>query len=694
MKIPNIKLGFSKSRYSHNLSRDCNTTFPFGIVQPIFSQYMLPSSDIKVNAKQLVRLAPMPVPSFARVSLRTVTRFVPEIDVVPYADAFYAQMPYRGQVPTSLPSIDNPTLVYYLLQNANCTLYTFSGNSGDMTFTPVSHDTVIPSSWETQLGSLFTKDAERITFLLDRNKNVVDPSNSSPSRPLATPEGSDYVVFFSSSSTISTPDMCACFNFGFKSKNFRNICLGLGYSLDLDDFTPVRFSPLLSFYKAYFDTYGLTRFKSFTQTKCFSLITDYIDTFKVIHFRNLVQSTTIFNTLISFFDDLSSCYFSISQDFVSIHRDTLAPGQPVQGIGFPVGKGIQYDNVSAATSSLPSYGVVSEGSRVPQIYNITLQTLQRLTRFVNKNSVLGKRLSEYMRLHYGSDVVSSIFQDSNFVDSSDLPCSINDVFSTSDTAQYDSATDTNIGEHLGSFAGKGLGFGDLSFNFSAPCHGYLITLASIVPDSGYFQGNSLDLFALSWEQQPSADFDALGFEATPRSAFISHNDISHRSKLGTSDLTNKSFGFVPRFSGFKASKNVVNGDMSRRGTIDSLSPYYLDHILASNVLSSSPTSNGGFKVSLTSSAIPSTSYDWRYVCKYPWLGNFLRLFINDVGPLEKGSAPRPYSLSTYDFMCLDDPFICQCAFNVSVSNCLKPLSMSYDTYEQETDNASKDVDPS
>ena len=113
-----------------------------------------------------------------------------------------------------------------------------------------------------------------------------------------------------------------------------------------------------------------------------------------------------------------------------------------------------------------------------------------------------------------------------------------------------------------------------------------------------------------------------------------------------------------------------------------------------HVLSASPTTNGGFKVSLTSSAIPSSSYDWRYVCKYPWLGNFLRLFINDVGPLEKGSAPRPYISSTYDYMCLDDPFICQCAFSVSLSNCLKPLSLSFDTYEDDTDNASKDVDPS
>lgn len=690
MKIPNIKLGFSKSKYSHNLSRDCNTTFPFGIVQPLFTQYMLPNSDIKVNAKQLVRLAPMPVPSFARVSLRTVTRFVPEIDVVPYADAFYSQMSYRGQVPSSLPSIDNPTLVYYLLQHSTCTLYNVSGFiSNDISFSAVPSSQAIPSSWGVAFGKLFGKSVDApVTFLFDKSKNVVPLSDGTPLRPAAVPESADYVVFFNTSSPDSAPNMCACFNFGVKAKNFRNICIGLGYSLDLDDFTPVRFSPLLSFYKAYYDTYGITRFKSFTSTKCFKLITDYIDTLKTINFAGLIQSTQPFTALMDFFDELSVCYYSVSQDFVSVHRDGLATGARDTTLYFPSPEQYQ-DIIQSDADKLPTYDV-TDGV----ISTISLQVLNRLTRFVNKNSILGNRLSEYMRLHYGSDVVSSIFKDSNFVDSSVLNCNINDVFSTSDTAVYDAATDTKTGENLGAFAGKGLGLGDLSFKYSAPCHGYIITLAAIVPDAGYFQGNNPDLFALNWDQQPSADFDALGFEATPRSAFISHNDISARYRLGTSDLTDKSFGFVPRFSCFKAAKNVVNGDMSRRGSIDSLSPYYLDHIISSNVLRDTTGSDGVIKCHYNYSAVPSTSYDWRYVCKYPWLGNFLRLFINDVGPLDKGSASRPYDTSTYDYMCLDDPFICQSVFNVRVSNCLKPLSLSFDTFEEQTDNASKDVQPS
>ena len=676
MKISNIKLGFRKSKYTHNLSRDCNTTFPFGVVQPILTQYLLPNSTIKVDAKQLVRLAPMPVPSFARVSLRTVTRFVPEIDVVPYADAFYSRMPYRGKVPTTLPLISNAVLVYYLLSISNCIVYSV-GTAGKLS--PID---VISVEVKQAFTRLFFKNpcSEQFPF-----NNQVDNSNVSVYRPKPTPQNADYVVYFDTSSS-PNPRYCACFCFGSQAKNFRNICLGLGYSLDMDDLSPIRFSPLLSFYKAYYDTYGITRFKAFTETYCFKLITDFIDTMDVLDFSKPSSSSVALDVrLKNFFKDLSLCYYSVSQDIVSLHRDKIELGN-YPSFHYPFAGA---ENVDVSSDSLPKLDV---GNNNIELQQVSLKALSILSRFVSKNSILGKRLSDYMSLHYGSDVVSSIFKDSNFVDSSVLNCSINDVFSTSDTAQYDASSNTKTGENLGAFAGKGIGYGGLSFHFDASCHGYLITLAAMVPDSGYWQGTSPDLFAVNWDQQPSADFDALGMEVTPRSVFVSHNDISDRSKLSTDDLSDKSFGFVPRFTGFKFAKNTVNGDMSRRGSIDSMSPYYLDHIITSNQINTKSVGDD-FQYTLVSSPVPSTSYDWRYVCKYPWLGNFLRLFINDVGPLDKGSfsavAPVDYNL-----MCIDDSFICQTAFNVRVSNCLKPISLSFDTYEESTDNASKAVDPS
>lgn len=679
-----ISLGFSNKKYSHDKSRDCNTTFPFGVVQPILSEYLLPDSDIKVHAKQLVRLSPLVVPSFARVSLNTVTRFVPESEVVPYSDAFYSKASFHGSVPDSLPFINNPTLLAFLFTVSSFSVYNVDSSSNIATLLTSWADVekLLPAFY-----TLFYSGAVSVSnfpFPLSQRNYISSSSSSTVANrgliPIPTIDGADYVV------VVGTHYFC--FNFGTDAKNFRNICKGLGYSLEFDDFTNVRFSPLLSFYKAYYDTYGIKRFKNFTQTSCYTLISQYIDakvrsSFILAPLPAVNPDPSIYTALKSFFLDLCNCYYSNDGDFVSVHRDKLQNASSVTTVSFFGAQGgPTYVTQGSATSDpqLPS-NVNTNFS------NVGFELLSRLTRFVNKNSILGQRISEFMRLHYGSTDVSTLFKDSNFVDSSVLNCQINDVLSTSDT--YDKSS--NKGEILGAFAGKGIGFGDLSFKYHSSQHGYLITLASIVPKAGYFQGNNFDLFALNWEQQPTPDFDAIGMEATSRSAFIDHNSISNRSVRNSDDLTDKSFGFVPRYSGFKFAKNVVNGDMSRRGSIDDFSPYYLDHIISTNRIMSY-SQGGNIKHVFQSAQVPSSSYDWRFVCKYPWLGNFLRIFADDTGLLDKGSITNlPVSSLDSGLYCISDSFMAQIAFDVKVRNFLKPLSLSYDTFDESSDNASKDV---
>lgn len=676
MKIPNISLGFSNKKYSHNLSRDCNTTFTCGVVQPIFTQYMMGDSDIKVSARQSVRLSPLVAPSFARLSLKTVTRFVPEHDVVPWADAFYSKSPYRGSVRDKLPYTNNATLLYYVLLYSNFTAYKIN-TSGGLTYIPFS-DTFTTST-VTALLTFLRGSGSSATGSFPSTNYVADTSDSA-FRPVVTPDNADFVFQNTNGNAI------LCFKFGSKAKRLRSIFLGLGYSLDAYDRNPVRLSPILSFYKMYFDTYGIKRNKNFTQTACANVIYTYIDSSLVANFT-LEGSSQYGSKLDTFISELADCYYSVAQNFVSIHRDKLQNNSVA-----PV-------TVSAITNSSASTVNVNSADGVDPrlnsltnttLTNVSLQVLQRLSRFTNKNSILGQRLSQYMKLHYGVTSVNSIFDDSNFIDSSSMPCPIDDVFSTSDTVVGDD------GEHLGAYAGKGYGQGDLHFKFHASCPGYVITLAAIVPDAGFWQGNSTDLFAVNWEQQPSADFDALGMEATPRGAFFTYNDICDLKSNPTGTLS-RTFGFVPRFSGFKFAKNLVNGDMSLRSSIETLSPYYLDYIIASSQIETTFDSTGKVpSYHFKNATIPSSSEDWRLVGKYPWLGNFNRIFVNDTNKLSFGSyiPSRVESQFDYDMFCVNDPYMSQCIFNCTVRNSLKPLSLSYDTFEESTDTASTDVSAS
>ena len=103
-KIPSISLGSAaKKRYTRDMSFDNNTTMPFGYCQPLMSQMLLPNSDITVSTKQLVRLAPMPCPSFARMYLDTRVQFVPFADVCPYFEAMLSNQSYKGSTSTFIP---------------------------------------------------------------------------------------------------------------------------------------------------------------------------------------------------------------------------------------------------------------------------------------------------------------------------------------------------------------------------------------------------------------------------------------------------------------------------------------------------------------------------------------------------------------------------------------------------------------
>lgn len=689
-----ISLGFNSKRYSHSLDRDNNTTFTFGICQPLFSQLLTPQSDIKVSAKQLVRLAPMSVPSFARVGLHTVTRFVPLVDVVPYADALYSNLPFNNGStsikPTTLPFTCNALLVYFALTHSNVATYIYQGanDDGTLKYYPEFDDTlptaVQANDLSTQFYKILTQNNDKISGakISIPVENFVLANSSDSFRPVPSPANCDYMVL-----DPYTKTRLWCFNFGSHIKNFRNVCKGLGYSFDFDDYDNVSLAPLLSYFKAWFDTYGLTRTVNFTDTQCFKLI-KLIESYKYSFTPNGLLTSVIngidLAIFYSFLRNLCETYFADNIDFASLHRSSLnnVSNNRVNYLN-PVGLPIA---ISQATNSgdpnLPSGLAIS---------NTSLRALQALSRFVNKNSIIGQNISEWMRVKFGSSVVNTIFNNSNLVDTSYLPFDINDVFSTSDTAQV--VDGVKSGEHLGSYAGKGIGFGSLSFDFHAPCHGYVITLASVAASCGYFQGNDPNLFALDYNTSPNSDYDALGMEITHRSVFVDHNSISNRDKLPVSDITDSGFGFVPRYTGFKVSKNIVNGDMSRRGSIDNMCPYYLDKILTSNLVKVRSSGEKLYSLSVYSTPLPSSSYDWRYLSVYPWLGNYNRIFLDQSLQSGDGSVAGDLSNPNYHFnlLCLDDPYLSQAIFKVTLTNYLKPISLSYDTFEESSDDDSKSV---
>ena len=649
-----INLGFNTKRYTRDMSYDCNTTFGFGEVQPVMCQLMLPDSDINVSTKQLVRLSPLVAPSFARVSLHTVARFVPVTEVFGPFESFLANLPYSkgslSYVPKVLPSVSQNLLFLSLLPFCEWqyTGSSYMGSAADEAkrleswlynrFTRIGHTT-----------EEFTHFQLRPTY----RKNIKTAA-------------ADYILSLENYPDSGKNDGVLKLRLTNTGRRLRKIYIGLGYEVlsysDRQKDMRVNILPLLAFYKAYFDTYAPKRDVSFLQTKCFALI-DWLSATKDPDFT-VIDSECFIEVFTPFvMNELALCFYAAFDDYISIHTS-----QPVVNP-----RGADLDVVSNSPNTINS-----EKGELPQIVpsdNILLRSLRIFSQFVAKDSVIGQRMSQWVRTHFNADVSNQLFKDTNFVGRNVMPLQINDVFSTSDTATGTGENAT--GEHLGAYAGKGIGFGNNSFKYHAPVHGYLIVFACIVPESRTFQGTDATLLACDRFSLPQPEFDGLGYEVTDKRVFFGSND------LYSTPPSNVAFGFVPRYTGFKYRKNICNGSMSLRSVATSLSPYYLDRIIVNNYVSQ-PLGEAG-AIQIRNNQLPTASTEWRFITKYPWLSNFNRIFIQDTvidDPL----------FDNIDAQLQEDNFIGQIVFDVSLKDCLKPLKSSYDTFDEENDNNTSTVE--
>jgi hypothetical protein len=205
-------------------------------------------------------------------------------------------------------------------------------------------------------------------------------------------------------------------------------------------------------------------------------------------------------------------------------------------------------------------------------------------------------------------------------------------------------------------------------------------MSCIVPVTNVFQGNDPTLLAVDLDTIPQPEFDALGYEATPRSVFTGDNGVQNSS---TDEHYSKTFGFVPRYTGFKCKKNIVNGDMFKGYFQTDLLPYFNDRILFNNRVDSevltvdSAGDPATLSFSVSNNQVPNASTEFQKLCRYNFLGDYDRLFYNNNTEL---SARKD------SFYPVDDNFIVQSVFGVKVTNFLKPVQNSYDTVDDVDNN--------
>lgn len=675
MKLGNIQIGSKKGFFSHNVDVDNNTTAGFGFTQPLFSKFLEKDEAFKLNFTQEVLLSPTVCPSYARMSVYNQGRFVPMCDIYPAFDALLSHLPINGNernyIPSSVPFIHNRTLLHFIFKNSRCTIYKLDSADGiDWSVVPISLGNTGNSRARAVLENLGLYWSSVGSFFGVYTNDHANWENVSF-------ESADFVLLSDSTTEDGTQTRTAlCVQMSSDARRLYKIFKGLGYSLSVEDEDKLSFLPLLAYYKAWFDSYAPQRFVNWHLTNCYKII-NRIYNIGISDIEEHIADGQ-YNLFNSFFEDLSACFYSYPSDYISAH--TITPVNDVPSTSFSMqfpGDGIDIEHhvndITNNQGQTPYVGPFADNQNV--LNNYTLRALTFMAKFVQKNSVIGGRISQYIRNHYGMDVSDDMFKDSTNLGVLQTECSIEKVLSTADTSQE--VNGQQVGEKIGSYAGFGRGASQTDIDFTAPACGFYIILTSVVPFTSYCQGNGNDLYMLDRYTFPSKDFDALGLELTPRHSIIDSAIADGQQK----ERQNMSFGWIPRQSKYKVFKNILNGCMSFRSTQNSYLPYCFDKIIREHEIEYSSAD----KVRIKTHDVPNASVEWRFCNKYPWLSFWNRIFYNakeDFG----GSGE-----ASYLFNAPDDNFIIQTRLNGTFKSKLMPLSQSFDLVDEDDDNTKEKI---
>lgn len=741
-RIDSVKMQSSEKKIARfNLSHDVSTSYAFGEVQPSLCLEMLADSKAVLSKEHMVRPDPVVAPAFGRIVCKNHTRFVPMKNIWPCYGEFLTQTPFsyagRAVTPTMLPTISLGLLSLMCLVGAEWTMYHVAvgaprSYSSPLVGTPsadnLMHDV---SNWygsadwvdlNTSLNHFGIKcGMDYVSSAVILGQSFGDSVNDYPNLKIPLKSMSvDSKSHFSSINAdgVTAPAVSlsgydilverkfndATVAFAFKlsalGKRIRKILIGLGYEINFDSKVEVSILPLFAFYSAYFDTYSSKMWHNFNDSWCMALqgqllqrlanFAPHTGACGVIDWFVRNSDTSLVDAWCKFITELGDCWYQQEMDFVASHTANFSNGQHVlNGQEFlDVSMNGTMSKISDAVTSTDSMTSQSVGgnphSLIYRLQHSELDSkfLQRLYRFVNRDSVIGQEVAKQLEARGFGEWMKA--NPSYYVGNYDFPVRFSEVSSQSDTYGIDGS---DKGAVLGEYGGKALGYGESeTFRFTTREPGYLITLSSVVPVSGYSQSLDLRLLGKDIYSCFNPEFEALGREASPKLVVQGslNRCVSTPSRDGSMDDT---FGFTPRYSRYKVYPNRMNGDFSLHSTRNSYLPYTLDRVINVNELvdikdmgynSDGKVYSFSARESLPARTLPHADPLWQYPTKYGFLSNFWRIFAL-VGDVARN--PEQYLNSEYFYLTHQeyDGFKSHIVANLQFYARMLPIEESYET---------------
>lgn len=440
----------------------------------------------------------------------------------------------------------------------------------------------------------------------------------------------------------------------------------------------VSLNSLLAYYKVWFDKYNAGRNIQWRDTNAYKLIHTYYDTgipSCVVYAQDESSPTYDFLSakiiqnlrynMLHFLLDMYNCTFCDKLDNITVATDSPILENTINNnsnyVDISSGSEIQpYSEGAGQTFNIPTTKIsnmnLSQDDSQPYYRSydstgLSVRFMQTIYKLVNKNSVLGSKVDDYLRAHGIANGLpkTKVLGDSSFM------CNIDDVYGTVN----------NDSTALGEYAGRGLGSSE-GENKSAPTmkfecdeFGYLIQLTTIVPIGGYVQGDTQD--PISRYDFYQSEFDGLGMEVLPQSAVIGRQSCFYEQ------VPDRVFGFVPRYMSLKVQNNLANGGFAFNSESAQFLPYSLDKLFSTG----SPTEYEnlyGDSVENYFNKDLVCDEELRYIGRYEKYGNFDRIF--------------------YDTLGITDNFVVHIVQELSMYAPMRPIDNSFETYDEFNDDSS------
>ena len=456
------------------------------------------------NMKQecFSRLAPMPVPTFGRGEIRHKAFFVPFRTVWPAWNDFYNNVPH----------------VY---------------NNG-ISAIPVS----VPLIDIRDFIRLFTEGASAYTIRV------------------TPPETGEFRYDIKMKQTSSGTGE-AYFNLTDKGRRVLKLLHSLGYKFTFAYGLPAHFVsalPLMCFMRLYCDWFFSSQYANDP---------DYNRIFKYFNRNDEVDtggSYIAYADLLLIFKNLANVNYD-SDYFTNVWDSPTGPNSGLSSTAYLDDTTLTFEGDSAnSVLSDPSFydgtPIVTNNTNVDgfAFSQYSLNALRALTDYMKRNQLAGSRAVDRYLARFGVNLSNEKLNRSVLVGSYNQNLQFGDVTSTADTDRG----------NLGDYAGKGLTYGDGSYDFYTDELGYFIVVSSIVPYAGYYQGYDRCTRHTTLFDFYQPEFDALGVQAMSKGEVYTPIDAFTTGVELPSDYRDQVFGFVPRYAEYKVPRDMITGDFILR----------------------------------------------------------------------------------------------------------------------------------